>query len=280
MVRFIDSINTTSDPLSSKMRRYLTSACNIAFTQHNACLKDVVSFLTNQKFRHDTIDKLTPQLKNKLQEEIDNSYELDDGKTGTKYNKIEGVFDRINLLKEDYKLKSMFNMYPENNYNFIDLMDNGKIVLIKMQQSHFKRSHRNILSTFFISKIRLACEQRGKRKEELLRNHLIIDEVFDCPTAFNVLNDMLVQVRKFRLKLCFTSHYLNQLKEVKEQLKASGSSYMLMQGVDKKNFIELEDELYPFTVNDLLNLKQYHSLNLIKTRNGYEKFVSNLYFRR
>lgn len=280
MVRFIDCINTTSDPLSSKMRRYLTSACNIVFTQPNACLKDVVSFLTNQEFRHETIDKLNPQLTTKLQEEIDNAYTLDDGKTGTKDNKIEGVLDRINLLKEDYKLKSMFNMPPENNYNFIDLMDNGCVTLIKMPQSHFKRSHRNILSTFFISKIWLACEQRGARKEELLRNHLIIDEVFDCPTAFNVLNDMLVQVRKFRLKLCFTSHYLNQLNIIKEQLKASGASYMLMQGVDKKNFVELEDELYPFTVNDLLNLKQYHSLNLIKTRNGYEKFVSDLYSKR
>ena len=82
---------------------------------------------------------------------------------------------------------------------------------------------------------------------------------------------------KLHMKLCFTAHYLNQLKDVGEQLKASGSSYMLLQGVDKKVFYELKEELHPFTIEDVLNLNKYCSLNLIKTRRGYEKFVSSLY---
>ena len=103
-----------------------------------------------------------------------------------------------------------------------------------------------------------------------------MDEIFDAPTSFNVLCDMLVQVRKFQLKLIFSAHYLSQIEPIREALKASGASYMLLQGTDKKNYKELENELQPFTVDDLINLKQYHSLNLIKYSKGYAKFISDL----
>jgi hypothetical protein len=37
---------------------------------------------------------------------------------------------------------------------------------------------------------------------------------------------------------------------------------------DKENFRELQDELKPFTLEDLMNIKRFHSLNLIKTKDG------------
>lgn len=39
---------------------------------------------------------------------------------------------------------------------------------------------------------------------------------------------------------------------------------MLLQGCDEKNYKELENVLKPYTVEDLINLKRYHSLNSIK----------------
>ncbi|MFL0198441.1 hypothetical protein ACJDU8_23165 [Clostridium sp. WILCCON 0269] len=51
---------------------------------------------------------------------------------------------------------------------------------------------------------------------------------------------------------------------------------MLLQGCDKKVFDELSDEMKPFELDDLLNLKQYHSLNLIRTKERYQKFITHL----
>lgn len=279
-IRLIDSINTEGEPLKPKMRRYLSSACNVVFTYPNTCLKDVVYCIEDHVKRHEYINNLSPELKTFLGEEINNLLSLDEIKDsvpiGTKDGKIDGIIDRINLLKEDSKLKYMFNKSPKNNINFVEAMNEGRVVLIKMPQAKFNRQHRNILTTFFISKIWLACTIRGDTQDKPLRNHLIIDEIFDAPTSFKVLEDMLVQVRKFQLKLIFSAHYLNQIEPIREALKASGASYMLLQGTDKKNYKELESELQPYTVNDLLNLKQYNSLNLIKYSKGYATFISDL----
>lgn len=279
-VRLIDSINTEGEPLKPKMRRYLTSACNVVFTQPNQSLKDVIKCLEDEEYRKECIDRLSDGLKQSLEEEIYNLRALDEKKkdevVGTKDGKIEGVIDRVNLLKEDSKLKSMFNKSPKNNVNFVDAMNQGKVVLIRMPQAKFSRHHRNILTTFFISKIWLACELRGDTQDTPLRNHLIVDEVFDAPTSFNVLTDMLVQVRKFQLKLIFSVHYLSQIEPIREALKASGASYMLLQGTDKKNYEELKSELQPYTVEDLLNLKQYNSLNLMTYSKGYATYISDL----
>lgn len=51
---------------------------------------------------------------------------------------------------------------------------------------------------------------------------------------------------------------------------------MLISGVDKDNFKELKEELSPYELEDLLNLKRYNSLNLIKYEDGYSKFITQL----
>jgi len=51
---------------------------------------------------------------------------------------------------------------------------------------------------------------------------------------------------------------------------------MLLQGADKKNFEELKEEMQPFELEDLLNLKQHHSLNLIKSKDSYKAFITKL----
>lgn len=70
---------------------------------------------------------------------------------------------------------------------------------------------------------------------------------------------------------------MNQLNpQLKNEIKASGASYMLLQGADKKNFEELKEEMKPYDLEDLLNLKQWHSLNLMRYEKGYAKFITKL----
>ena len=81
------------------------------------------------------------------------------------------------------------------------------------------------------------------------------------------------------LKYVLTLHYMDQLsKEAQSALKNSNASYMLISGVDKKAFEALEEEfnIHGYCLDDLLNLKQYHSLNLIKSKDGYESFITKL----
>ena len=49
-------------------------------------------------------------------------------------------------------------------------------------------------------------------------------------------------------------HYINQLKYIREELRSANCSYSLISGCDEKNYLELKNELKPFTEDDLLRL--------------------------
>jgi hypothetical protein len=280
---FIDSINKEGNPLSGRMRKYLSSAGNVVYLQKQTSLRDVIKCLDNHVARHKFIELIPKELKQLLEDDIQNLEELDEydkkGETiiGTKDSKIEFIMDRVGLLKEDIKLKSMFNKSSETNIDFVKAMNEGKIILIKIPEHRYPtKFHKNILTTFYVSKVWVSSQLRGNMFETPLRSHTIIDEIFQAPTAEKMLVDILPQGRKFQDKFVFSAHYLSQIETIREALKASGASYMLLQGTDKKNYDEMKADLLPYTYDDLRNLKQWHSLNMIKTKEGYAKFITHL----
>ena len=68
-------------------------------------------------------------------------------KIGTRESKIEGILDRMTLLKRDFYLKMMFNKSPDKNVDFVDLMEQGKVVLIRLPQ---KASLKSMLRMLFV----------------------------------------------------------------------------------------------------------------------------------
>ena len=184
-------------------------------------------------------------------------------------------------MKETLEMQLMYEKSPKNNIDFADAMDKGKVIIIKMNSDDFGSEHiRNILVTFFISKIWLACNVRGKQAEPR-KCHVYLDEIFQAPTAYEPLRKILKQCRKFRLRLVFTAQMLSDLKELNDGLKSSGASYQLMQKADKSNYEYLKEEFmkHGFTLDDLLNLKLHHSLNLIAHSDGYCAYEADLYVK-
>jgi len=291
VMALIDSINNEGLPLTSKMRRYLSAAANIVFLNEGTNIRDVINCLQDFRKRADFINKVPQVLREQLEDEINSLKELDDitiskdkdtkevfqEVTGTKDAKIDGILDRVNLLKEDSKLKYMFNKKLESNIDLVEEIEKGKIILIKMPEVKFPLPYvKNVLVTYFTTKLWLVTQIRGAMHEKPSRFHIIYDEIFQAPTCERILKDILPQSRKFGAKFVFSCHYLSQIETIKESLKSSGSSFMLFQGTDKKNYEELKEELLPYELEDLLCLKQYNSLNLIKYEGGYAKFITKL----
>ena len=293
----INSMNKDGLPLTGNMRRVLNSAANIVYLHNGTGVGDVIRCLEKHKYRHELIDYVRKNLSEdgikyfedmiEALEDIDKIEVETDRKTkevirreivGTKRNEIDGILDRVSLLKENIYCKYMFNMSAENNIDFVKAMEEGKTILIKMPESKFNNTMvKNVLTTFFTSKIMLATKLRGGLHDKPSRCNVIYDEIYQAPTAMGVIKDILSQLRKFGTKIIISAHHLDQLTtELKKEVKGSGASYMLLQGCDKKVFDELEAEMKPFELDDLLHLKQYHSLNLIRTKEGYQKFITHL----
>jgi hypothetical protein len=140
-------------------------------------------------------------------------------------------------------------------------------------------SEKDIYCTYWLTKIWLALQIRKWEHPDLkdrLKVNIFIDELYQVPQAQDFLRSKLSQMPKFTAKPIISCHYLGQIPIIRNELKAANTSYMLIAGADKDNFLEMKSELYPYTVEDVLNMKRYHSLNLLKTNNGYARFITQL----
>lgn len=291
VLQLVNTMNSDEKQLAPKMRKYLGAAARVAFCSPGTSMKDILKILQSHIVRHNFIDKLTDELKKDLEDSIIALEELDDYNKptkdnpvpelcGTKDNKTEGIIDRIDLLRENLVIDSMLSKDPKDNIDFVDAMEQGKIVLIRMRDIDFDDDISiDILTTFFIQKIWIASKVRGTMHDLPRRVTVLIDEIFQSPTSQKLLAKQFVQSAKFGLKYVLTLHYMDQLsKDTQAALKNSNASYMLISGVDKKAYEALEEEfnVHGYSLDDLLNLKQYHSLNLVKSKDGYESFITHL----
>ncbi|ASN68320.1 hypothetical protein 10S11_58 [uncultured Caudovirales phage] len=283
----IDSISV-GDPLSSRMRRFLNSAATIAFVLGYSSIKDVINCLEDYKVRKNYISSLEKELREQLEDEIKTLQELDEWSkktkdnpeieiVGTKDTKIEHILDRISMLREDFKLKYMYNKTLDKNIDLVDCMEEGKTILFKMKESDFPtKMSKNVLVTYLISKIWLASQFRGMKSDKPKRCNILIDEVFQAPTAMKKLEYILPQSRKFGCKFIFSTQYIRQLEKIFDTLEASGSSYMLLKGCLEDDFNHFKNKIDEFEFEDLKDMPQYSSMNLIYYSGGYASFISKL----
>ena len=285
LLKIVNIINGDDKELSPKMRKYLGAAARIAFCFPNSCMKDVLNILQFHEIRSKYINELSEELQKKLRDSILSLNELDEVNkkgevTGTKEIKIEGILDRIDLMRENIIIDEMLSKTPENNIDFVKAMEEHKVILIRMRDKDFDDDISiDILTSFFLQKIWAALKIRGTMHNLPDRVTVLIDEIFQTPCAQKILAKNFVQSAKFGLKYVLTLHYLQQLsQDAQRAMRNANASYMLISGVDENAFSSFRSDFEKegYEVEDLLNLERYHSLNLIKTKNGRAAFITRL----
>lgn len=283
LVTLINSINASDRHLSAKMDRFLESAALIVFISGGS-IKDVFTVLQNHRTREEFIRKIPPEQKENLLEYVLYLSELDEEVKGeiigSKLNSIAGIIDRINRLKQNPYMELMLKKDCSENIDLIEEMQKGQLICLRMPEVMFStESEKDIYTTYWATKVWLALQARKWIIKDLVKVNWVIDELYQVPHTQEFIRSKLSQMPKFAGKMILSCHYLGQISIIRNELKSANSSYLLLAGCDKDNYKELKEELYPYTVEDLLNLRRYHSLNLIKYERGYAKFITKLPYR-
>lgn len=297
VLTLVNSINAEDKDLSGRMDRYLEAASLIVFI-NGGSLKDVFDVLKDFKVRDKFINRIPETHKNNLEEYVASLRELDDVKEikdkdtkkstfeviGTKMSLINGILDRVNKLKRNTYMEIMLKHDCNNNINLLEEIQKSQLICLKMPEIMFKtETEKDIFCTYWLTKVWLALQIRKslyKNKAEFesqaVKVNIFVDELYQVPQTQEFLRSKISQIAKFKAKPIISCHHLKQIPGIRQELKAANTSYMLIAGCNKDNYMELKDELEPYTLEDLLNLKRYHSLNLIKYENGWAKFISKL----
>ena len=278
----LDSINDDNSKLTPRMLRYLYAGATVVFFNNsNASFKNVIDVLLDPAKRENIINSLSVEAKEILIDEIDDLKELTKkdkkGNMENVDNKIDGIIDRISWLKTNFYTKLAFTKDSKDNIDFIEAINQNKVILIKIPEKIFNsKMIRNVLATFYLSKIWLS-KQLGATEN---KTELFINEIHQSYNMQLLMEDILVECRKFNLVPTLALHYLGQCtNKLKNSILASGSSFLLISGCDVKAFTELRPhfEKYGYSEADLVELDRYNALCLIKNEeNNYSAFVSKL----
>jgi len=284
LLTLINSVNSDEKTLAPRMERYLTASSLITFIQ-GGNIKDVFDVLVDHSVRSNFIHNAPSNQKENLSEYISALEELDEVNkegyvTGTKHSYITGILDRLQKLKSNTYMELMLKKGTEDNINLIDEIQKPQLICLRMPESMFGTdTERDVYCTYWMTKLWLSLQLRAEKfrdKNDRVKVNLFIDELYQVNHTELFLTEKLSRLAKFRLKPIISCHYLNQIKGIRDELRSANASYMLLSGCDKQNYNELKDELQPYEMEDLLKLPRYHSLNLIKCKEGYSKFITKL----
>lgn len=285
LMTLVNSINTDDKSLAPKMERYLESAALITFIS-NGAINDVFKVLQNHRDRHEYINKIPDNQKENLEEYVMSLEELDELEkkqgfvVGTKHYLITGIMDRLSKLKRNSYMEMALKKNCDNNINLVEEIEKAQLIKIQMPDSaFFTQTEKDIVSTYWSTKIWLALQIRKMQipdRSKHTKVNLYIDEIYQVNNTEEFWTTKLSQMAKFGCKMIISCHHLEQLKIIRNELKSANASYMMIAGCDEKNFKEMANLLYPYQLEDLLNLKRFQSLNLIKYEQGYAKFITLL----
>ena len=281
MQLLMDSINDDNSKLTPRMLRFFYAAATVVYYKNqNASFKEIINILKYPSERKELTQRIPDAEKMLLNEEIEDLKDLDKvDKKGNVENydsKIDGILDRVAWLKTNLFTKLAFNKTAENNIDFVEVLRKNKIILIKIPEEYFKsRMIRNVIATYFLNKVWIS-----KQIDNSTHTELFIDEIHQCYNCQLLMQNILVECRKFKLTPTLAMHYLGQLTpRCKNSVLASGSSYLLLQGCDVKAYKELSTyfEKDGYTETDLVELERYNALCLIKNEEtNYSSFICKL----
>lgn len=284
LTSFINSINIDNQ-LEPRMNRYLKASSLVTFLS-NGSISDVFEVLQNHIIRKSFIDKIPENQRLNMQEYILTLHELDEYSKsstpvviGTRISYIQSILNRLDIIKSNSYMELMLKKDCSENINLIKEIQKNQLICLKMPESMFStEEEKDVYCTYWINKIWGALQQRHAVIVEKSRTkvNLFVDELYQVPCCQTFLKTKLNQIAKKTAKIVISCHSLEQIKYIRPELKNASTSYMLISGCSKDNFYELKEELEPFELDDLLSLKRYYSLNMVKVGDGYSKFITEL----
>lgn len=147
----------------------------------------------------------------------------------------------------------------KSSFNFRDIMDQGKILLISLAKGKIGEENSNFLGLILVPKILVAAMSRQDIPEDKRRDfYLYVDEFqnFATPDFAQILSE----ARKYRLNLCVANQFIGQMEEdIKNAIFGNvGTIVSFRVGVTDANY--LQHEFQPtFTESDLINIEAFHA---------------------
>jgi hypothetical protein len=170
---------------------------------------------------------------------------------------LDYIVSKFGRFVTDKMMRNIIGQ-SESAFNFRQVMDEGKILLINLAKGRIGEENSNFLGLILIPKILIAAMSRQDVPEEKRPDfYLYVDEFQNFATPdFAVI---LSEARKYHLNLTVANQFVGQIEEeVKQAVFGNvGTMVAFRVGVTDANF--LQHEFTPtFNETDLTNIERFN----------------------
>src|SRR3989344_5326210 len=174
----------------------------IALIENNLTLAELPLFLTNAEVRRKILEKVNHAVSRQY---FDRFGSL---RRTTQDEWMESTLNKVNAFLFDDSIRQMLSS-PKSSFNLRDVMDEGKILLVKLDKGRLK-GNADLLGSLMLAKIQAAAFSRTDTPElQRQKFYFYIDEFQNFATESFI--SMLGEARKYRLALTLAHQNLAQL---------------------------------------------------------------------
>ncbi|UNO48260.1 hypothetical protein [Alicyclobacillus acidoterrestris] len=244
-----------ADPGLETKRYIRLAAKTVAATGGNR-LADVVKLFTDESYLSDSMERLKQVGRGDLADDWIPFTKLSQGMKG---KVLEPVLNRLDLLLGDDYLAQCIR--TPNGLDLRKWINGGYGVICYVPKDELGEEATDTICAILIAKIWLATLWRKNRVKETPCG-FVMDEPHQFLSSAAHWKSMVVESRKYRLKLCWLFHSWEQIpRDLAEIIKSAGPHYSLYPS-SKKTFKDLAEEISPFTVDEALKIPTHHAINI------------------
>jgi len=168
----------------------------------------------------------------------------------------EAITPLLNKVGQFVSTKMVRNIIaqPKSSFNINDIMNDGKILLLKVSKGLLGEENSSLIGSIVITKMYQAAMQRAQIPEEQRRDfYFYVDEFQNFATES--FGEILEEARKYHLSITIAHQHMGQLPDymVKTVFGNVGSMISFRVGADDAKILEGEYEPR-FKVRDIINL--------------------------
>ena len=230
-----------ADSWGPRMEDLLRSSL-IALGEAGLTLVELPRFLTSQGFRRRVLEQVSHPIARDYFQRFDTLTER------ARITWIEPVTNKINALLADERVGQLFAS-PKSTFQLRDVMDSGKILLVKLDKGRLRDSA-DLLGSLILAKIKMAAFSRSDVPARKRRPfHFYIDEFQNYATdSFSV---MLSEARKYGLSLAMVHQTLAQVSSELRTLVLGNTGIQVYFRVGHQDAQVLGNEAFVFSPHDV-----------------------------
>lgn len=174
----------------------------IALIEAELTLVNLPSFLTDEDYRLNVLDKVSHPIARQYFTRFNNL------SPKTRDEWIESTLNKVNAFLSDDRIRELFS-FKKSSFSLREIMDEGKILLLKLDRGRLK-DNADLIGSLFMSKIKMTAFSRSDiPKEARVPFYLYVDEFQNFATEGFIA--MLSEARKYALSLVMAHQNLSQL---------------------------------------------------------------------